>query len=143
MLTTVWIHRASAADILVHCSSRFSAYFFAEDMLERHGGSDATIKDWDFASFTDNGFDVGSSPSLQVSIHNGCFNPNNWFTEHEIHCWNHRGTLLITAQEALALGEQGEPEGFIPYESEAIWTRNVQTERELDHELATYIAMRA
>jgi len=92
-------------------------------------------KDWDCESFhgTDNSFFVGSTESIQVSIHPGEFHHVGW---NNCSLWNPDGTVLVTALEALDLGEYGEPVGFVPEESEnGIWQKETRTKEELDQEL--------
>jgi len=67
------------------------------------------IDTWDESRYTeDEMFHVGDTPSLQLSVHPGVFHPeddeylgiSDWATE----------TFIVTAEEAMALGEDGIPE---------------------------------
>jgi hypothetical protein len=55
---------------------------------------------------------------------------------------NPRGTVRLSHEEALLLGPTGEPDGFIPFESEGIWSPERRTAEELDDELDNYAAER-
>jgi len=48
------------------------------------------------------------------------------------------GTVLVSQEEAIELGENDEPNGFIAGESEGVWQREPRTAEELDAELEMY-----
>jgi hypothetical protein len=135
VFATLWIHRAEASGIIVHCYSNDEAYQLSCDFLQ---DMNATIPDWDYLSFpdaTEEGrcFHSGSTPSIQNSIHPGSYVPAPF--------WNDRGTVLVSAHEALQLGEYGEPEGFEPEETSALWTKETRTHERLDEELVDYFRL--
>jgi hypothetical protein len=135
VVATVWIHRAEASSILVHTYSNDEAYqlscYFLQDM-------NATIPDWDYLTFPDHTeegrcFHSGMTPNIQVSLHPGVYVPAPF--------WNERGTVLVAPREALELGEHGEPEGFEPWESSGLWTKEARNHEQLNQELADYFRL--
>jgi len=141
MLTTVWIHRCGACDILVRFPTREEAYNFCVVILK---ADDGEVNSWDCKSFTGPGscFFAGHSMYLQPSIHDGEFHHAGWSVPGSDFAgpWNDRGTVLVSALEAIQLGNMGEPEGFIPWESESlVWTKETRTAKELDAELEAYM----
>jgi hypothetical protein len=143
MLTTVWIHRALSSDILVRFNSRSEASFFCADLFAKIDDPSGIFNEWGCLSFPDRGncFDSFVTPCLQVSIHDGAFHHVGWAGYDEP--WAIYGTVLVSPEEAIELGELGEPEGFIPGESEnGIWTKNTKSLQELNEELDQYQRMR-
>jgi hypothetical protein len=135
VFATLWIHRAEASGIIVHCYSNDEAYQLSCDFLQ---DMNATIPDWDYLTFPDHTeegrcFHSGSTPSIQISIHPGSYVPAPF--------WNERGTVLVTAHEALNLGEHGEPEGFEPEESSGLWIKEKRTHEQFDEELSDYFRL--
>lgn len=138
-ICTVWIHRASACDLLVHLSDKNEAYIFAMNFLTSYPNSH--VNPWDLQGFNDPGncVDVGYTASTQVSIHPGYFNPYAWSNGIRSGPWNTDGTALVDAEEAHDLGEDENPEGFVAGEAEySVWERNKQGEAELDEQLDDY-----
>jgi len=136
VVATVWIHRAEASGIIVQTYSNDEAYKLSCDFLQ--DTDSYTIHEWDYLTFPDETeeghcFHSGMTPSIQVSIHPGIYVPAAF--------WNARGTVLVTAHEALELGEHGEPEGFVPKESSGLWTKERRTHEELNQELADYFRL--
>ena len=134
--TTLWIHRAEASSIIVHCSSNGEAYDIACKILESK--EDAVVFNWDLLTFPDpiyNGscFHAGNTDDLQLSIHPGSYVPHSF--------WNARGTVLVTSAEAIGLGTTGEPHGFEPYESSTLWERETRSHTDLDQELDDYFRL--
>jgi hypothetical protein len=136
VVTTVWIHRAEASGILVHCSSNEDAYKLSCEFVD--GMEGAKNYPWDHLTFpdvTEEGrcFHSSATPSVQISLHPGSYVPAPF--------WNERGTVCVTDYEALELGEGGEPDGFEPEESSAVWTKETRGHGALDDELADYFRL--
>jgi hypothetical protein len=49
--------------------------------------------------------------------------------------------VLVTAYEALNLGEDGEPDGFEPEESSGLWIKEKRTHEQFDEELSDYFRL--
>ena len=115
MSATLWIHRASAADILVRFPSALDAYNFGSRFVFKYQApveEDNIIYPWNEELYMkDDMLDVGQTPNLQVSVHPGEFNPIGYLS---ILCWSPDGTILTIPEDAISLGEAGIPEGFIP-----------------------------
>jgi hypothetical protein len=138
-LHTVWIHRSNACDLLVHFHSPQRAYSFCIDMLEEYGDDSTMTYDWDYKYSTEGYFEVGCSLDLQLSIHQGAFHHSGW---KGITGWNVSGTALVDKDEAMDLGNHGDPVGFIPEESEeGIWVREKRTHEDLDEDLHDYFRL--
>jgi hypothetical protein len=136
-IVTLWIHRASASGILVHCSSNEEAYDISHEFL-LNCSLEASIVPWDFQTFPDkvdtgSCFHSGCTPDVQVSIHPGSYVPAPF--------WSDYGKVLISGAEAVQLGATGEPYGFQPGESSLLWTRETRTSAELDQELDDYFQL--
>jgi hypothetical protein len=146
MDTTIWIHRALASDILVRFKTREEAWLFCKELFNRISTSDDYYEvnlTWDCESFPNRGscFDFCATSSLQVSIHDGLFHHVGWAGVDQP--WTTTGTVLVSPEEAIKLGETGEPDGFIPGESESgIWEKNTKSLDELDEELDRYQQVR-
>ena len=132
-IVTLWIHRAEASGILVHCYSNEAAYLLSCKLVE--SDDNAVVSVWDYTSFTegDGCFHSASTPDMQLSIHPGKYVPAPF--------WNRRGTVLVSPEEALELGAKGEPEGYEPEESSQVWTKEKRTAAELDDELSDYFRL--
>jgi len=135
VIATLWIHRAEASGILVSCFSNDEAYQLSCDFLQ---DMNATIPEWDYLTFPDHTeegrcFHSGMTPSIQISIHPGSYVPAPF--------WNERGTVLVTAHEALQLGENGEPDGFESEESSSLWKKERRNHEELNQEIADYFRL--
>ena len=136
---TVWIHRASACDLLVRLDDKNDAYIFAMNFLGSLPNSH--MNDWNPQEFSDPGncFEAGYSASTQVSIHPGLFHHYGWSNGTASGPWNTEGTALVSANEAHDLGEDKNPDGFIAGEAEySVWERNTQGEAELNEQLDDY-----
>jgi hypothetical protein len=104
MTATLWIHRASGSDLLVHFPSAFEAYKFGCKFLKECYEGDCAIHSWDETSYTENTyFNVGDTPSLQLSLHQGKFHSDGW---NGLDKWAD-STFVVTAEEAMTLGETG------------------------------------
>lgn len=135
-LATLWIHRVNASGIIVLCETNEDAYALSCNILERC--EDPVIAHWDCKTFPDTidqgtCFHSGQSQQFQMSIHPNSYVPAGY--------WNDRGTVRVTAQEAFDLGEEGEPDGFEPYESSGLWEKETRSHAELDQELADYFRL--
>jgi hypothetical protein len=134
-MATIWCHRLEASDILVRFPNRTQARAWAKYYLVSFNEFDTTI-DLDHTY-------VGSIPYIQVSIHDGHdFFPTDFQVAKQAHvnCWNDYGTVELAPHEALFLGANGEPDGFIQSESEGLWTKETRTHFELDKELDDYMS---
>jgi hypothetical protein len=120
-MATLWIHRASAADILVRFVCSFDAYNFAlKFMKDKNEICINPLVD----NYRDPGncIEVAKSPTLQLSIHPGNFHHSGWMNQIG---WSMDGTMLVSQKEAMELGENGVAYGFIPGESqEGLWVSN-------------------
>jgi hypothetical protein len=130
-MATIWIHRACASDILIRFDTRGGALLWSYSYL----------RSFDTASFDDDsqlegyGF-VGCTDSIQLSIHENDFLPSKLKTTES---WNKTGTVKVSPEEAMTLKEYGEPDGFVPGESEKVWIKEERTLEELDKEIEGYI----
>lgn len=112
MTATVWIHRASGTDLLVRFPSAFEGYKFGCRFLKEYYEGDCSIHSWDESSYTEDAyFNIGYSPSLQLSVHSGEFHSDGW---HGVDGWAPDGNFVVTAEEAMTLGETGIPECYTP-----------------------------
>jgi hypothetical protein len=110
MTATLWIHRSSAADILVRFPTALDAYSLGARFLFAHQSpveEENFISSWNETSYTtDEMFHVGDTPSLQLSIHPGEFHPEDdaYLGVHE---WSPEPILILTPEEALTLESTG------------------------------------
>jgi len=112
MTATLWIHRDCCTDLLVRFPSAFDAYKFGCRFLEGFYEDDCEIHSWDETSYTEKTyFDVGDSTSLQLSVHPGQFHSDGW---NGLDKWAPDGTFVVTAEEAMTLGQTGIPECHTP-----------------------------
>ena len=112
MTATLWIHRDCCTDMLVRFPSAFDAYKFGCRFLKDFYEDDCEIHSWDETSYTEKTyFDVGVSPSLQLSVHPGRFHSDGW---NGLDKWAPDGTFVVTAGEAMTLGGTGIPECRTP-----------------------------
>lgn len=110
MTVTLWIHRPTLCDILVYFGSRRDAYDFAIDFLEFHGDASKRTYDWDCVTMDEGDcHNLPQSVDLDLSIHDGEFFHAGWM---ERAGWAMHGTALVSAEEALGLGNTDEPIGF-------------------------------
>jgi len=112
MTATLWIHRCSGPDLVVRLPSAHDAYNLGARFLFAHRSAveeETFIDSWNESRYTeDEMFHVGDTPSLQLSVHPGLFHPeddeylgiSDWAPE----------TFIVTADEVMALGEDGVPE---------------------------------
>lgn len=131
-MASVWIHRVEACDILVDFNSVSGAYDFAMKAVntdpDYHVAMtfpevlDAPLK-WNF---------VAQTNSLQLIIIPSGATPDPSLSE--------RGFVNVAEVHALALGNDEEPEGFVPFESERVWTKETRTVAELNEEIDNYMA---
>jgi hypothetical protein len=91
--------------MLVRFPSAFDAYNFGSMFLLQHYEEDYAIHSWDETAYTEKGyFDVGDSPSLQLSLHTGTFHPDGW---RGMNNWAPEGTFVVTQEEAMSIGNTG------------------------------------
>jgi len=111
MVATLWIHRIATCDLLVYFGSRKDAYDFGIDFLEFHGDASKRTYDWDYVTMDeDDCHNLPASYDLQLSIHDGEFFHAGW---RDMSGWDIWGSALISPEEALELGNNDQPTGFI------------------------------
>jgi hypothetical protein len=145
-MATTWIHRLHASDILVYFKSlREARQYTIQYMLKNINPSDISEEErnsiWFKDHFSDeNGvYDVGATTNLQFAFMTEHRMPPLPALPPKISTWNTVGTVLLSPEDALALGPEDEPEGFIPGESEGLWIKETRSAEELDRELETYM----
>ena len=109
MTSTLWIHRASAADVLVRCPTALEAYNFGVRYLLAHPYPEAEehILPWNETSYTtDEMIHVGTTPSLQLSVHHGVFHPED-DAYLGVSQWSLEPILILTPEEAMTLDNTG------------------------------------
>ena len=110
MTSTLWIHRASAADVLVRFPTALDAYNLGARFLFAHKSpveEENFINNWNETSYTtDEMFHVGDTPSLQLSLHPGEFHPED-DAYLGINEWSLGPILILTPEEAMALENTG------------------------------------
>ena len=121
MVVTLWIHRPDICDMLVYFDTLKSAYDFGFDFLMFHG--DASIREYAFDTLDSTlaTWIVGDSCDLQLSIHEGKFFHEGWgkfFHEgwsngQHSGPWSPQGTVLLSPDEAMDLGNTDEPSDFV------------------------------
>jgi hypothetical protein len=136
----LWIHRASACDILVWFPKwrRQEAVEFTNNLLMETSGdeyyTEPDTMDRDIVM-------LGYSSNLQITLcSSDNFHPNEYQPAHyqTVEYWSPRGYAQVAEDEARDLGLTGEPEGFIPGSSQEIWRRDYRTAEELNRELDNY-----
>jgi hypothetical protein len=140
-MASVWIHRAKACDILVRCTSRRDAYDFARSLLLNIPDSSVNSANEMIYGTMNNSnepfypllgeFFVGASYNLQCIVVNDYFRPG--------YHWNQSGTVVVSKDEAIALGDMDEPDWFVPGETEKPVKKDTRTHRQLDDELDWYM----
>ena len=127
-MATAWIHRAYASDILVRFTNATDAYNFLVKLAKKHGDEMMEIC-VEPIYIPDEGYDVAQAPSMQFGLHLLDFDAEGWNTD----------IVVVNPDEAEALGESGEPVGFVSGESEAPWYPERRSHAELDDELESYM----
>ena len=135
-MATIWIHRLCAADILVDFSSIVAAYDFAIKAARSGGHTDYHI-DTMLSEIFSKPLSINSPPIVANPIMQYMIIP---FGTTPDPTSSQSGFVNVLPEEALALGEEAEPEGFVPYESEGVWMKETRTLEELDEELNNYMA---
>lgn len=138
-MPTVWIHRSKASDILVDFDTTIDAYDFSLNFIERAelvcGSNDYTVSATLIETLRNiiegREIELTCSPSIQITIipTGRKVDPN----------WNEVGFVSLKQNDAMILGEEGEPEGFIPYEYSGVWSKETRSKEELDAELDAYM----
>lgn len=131
MSYTIFVHRANVCDLLLYSENPYKhAVSIFKKLAANAINNQATVLKY-IAEEPDeesiDGFVVASIPGLSISLHGEDFSPIGY---------NARGTAIV--DKITNLDENGEPRGFIPYESEIptdLTTKNVE---DLDTELAEY-----
>lgn len=136
MTATLWIHRIDAADILVRFPNAHDAHqvglrflFKYQDLNEKNN---MTLP-WNEALYNEQGMlNVGDTPSLQVSVHPNDFHSCGYLG---INRWTDAGTVLVSPEVAMDLGNTGIPVGFVSGEDpEGLWENPSSTLEEDDFE---------
>lgn len=112
MTATLWIHRCSGPDLLVRLPTAHDAYNLGARFLFAYQSpveEENFIDTWNESKYTeDEIFHVGDTPSLQLSVHPGEFHPED---DEYLGISDWADTIhVVTAEEAMALGEDGVPE---------------------------------
>jgi hypothetical protein len=150
MSATAFIRRPTACDILVEFNrsdypNHRSAWQFCQAWLR--SVSENTCPEAE-VSYDYRGIGSFWQDQIVAAIPAGtaiCYELHDGFPEASYSATykvNPRGTVRLTQQEALLLSPTGEPDGFIPFESEGIWSPERRTREELDDELDNYAAER-
>jgi hypothetical protein len=131
----LWIHRATVADIFIPIGYFDEARVYTKRLLMHNSPDDHNMFDVDMdeLNFTGNA-DLGCSPNLQVSYISNTYVPNEGWE-----FWNDDGYIMSNKEEAIMLGSNGVPDGFIAGESSIPWVKEVRTHKELDAELDDYM----
>lgn len=125
MSATLWIHRIDAADILVRFPNAHDAHQFGLRFLFKYQDlneeNNMTLP-WNEVFYKEDGMlNVGDTPSLQISVHPNDFHPCGYLG---INTWTNDGTVLVTPEVAMELGNTGIPVGFVPGEDpEGLWEK--------------------
>jgi hypothetical protein len=135
-MPTVWIHRTRAADILVDFEGIIDAYEFAVKLINHVNCYDYMVENtlydvMNYINLPPEGINILQSDNMQIAIIPLYVTP-------EPH-WNTSGFVKVEPNEAFLLGSDKDPEGFIPYESERVWTKETRSKEELDAELEEYM----
>ena len=132
-MATLWIHRTTAADILVDFENIESAYNFTIKLIDDYSDSDIhmTLNDLKNSPPSNQPPCFAGTTYLQISILPFGVNPETF--------WNNSGFVKVSPDEAIALGEYKNPHGFIPFESDRVWTKETRSTEELDAELENYM----
>lgn len=145
-MATTWIHRLHASDILVYFKTLQEARQYTIQYMLKNASPEEISEDernsiWFKDYFSDeNGlYDVGATSNLQLTFMTEHRMPPLPSLAPNITTWNTVGTVLLSPEDALALGPKDEPEGFIPGESEGLWIKETRSAEELDRELETYM----
>jgi hypothetical protein len=132
-MATLWIHRATAADVLVDFEKIEYAYNFTIKFMHNYSDSEVhmTLNDLKNYPASNEPPCFAATTYLQISVLPLGVNPNPF--------WNNSGFVKVSPEEAVALGEYKNPIGFIPFESDRIWTKETRSIEELDAELDNYM----
>jgi hypothetical protein len=130
-MATAWIHRANVSDILVRFPNQTAAYNFLVKLAKRYGDELTEIRPQPIY-LPDDGYDIAQTLFMQLALHVAEFDGVGWNTD----------IVVVNPAEAEALGEFGEPVGFVPGESEAPWYPERRSAAELDEELESYMLVK-
>lgn len=132
-MATLWIHRATAADVLVDFENIESAYNFTMKMIDNYSDSDVymTLNELKNHPASNDPPCFAGTTYLQISILPFGIKPAGF--------WNNIGFVKVSSDEAIALGEYKNPHGFIAYESDRVWMKETRSIEELDAELDNYM----
>ena len=130
----VWIHRHSAADIVVPFEGPIAAHEYALAFLNTYNGSKINYH-LTPENYSSGHLEVGQVHDFQISVCRDGYVPlGGWGF------WNYHGVFSTTPEEAIALGAYGVPEGFIPGEFIRIWKKETRSKEELDAEIDYYMS---
>ena len=149
-MPTIWIHRVSAADILVDFTNIIDAYNYAIEFVTKYRGGDYVILtnlidmlssnlligDYKSHCICDSSkwIDIAQACDLQISMINSNDTPDS--------DWNKSGFVKVTREEGLELGISDDPDWFIPFESSRVSMKERRSMEELDAELENYMKAR-
>lgn len=131
----LWIHRPTVADIFVPINSLVDAMAYTKRLLIHNSPDDNLIMDVDMDELNFTGYaDIGVSPNLQIAYMFNSYVPaEGW------EYWNPDGYIMSNTDEAITLGHNKLPEGFVPGESSTPWVKETRTHKQLDAELDNYM----
>ena len=134
-MATVWIHRTGVCDMIVPHKNINNARQFGEMILRNNTKDDSEIYPPEYPD------EVGATANLQVTVQGPDFFHKGWSRDgNPPDSWNHRGTVFLKPLDAFCVSlTNGEPVGFIPYESEGLWKKETRTKEDLDKELEEYM----
>jgi hypothetical protein len=127
-MATAWIHRAKASDILIRFTDLHEAYSYLLSLAKRDGASNIRPEP---SELPPNGYDVAQTASVQFILHGQSFDATEWS----------ENIVVLFPEEALYLGDSGEPMGFIPGETERPWYPEYRSHQELDEEIDTHMGL--
>lgn len=127
-MATAWIHRALASDILVRYDTIHDAYLFLKTLAE-NDACETIAPEPSVVSV--NGYDIAASETMQYVLVPKNFTAAGW----------NRDVVVLWPEEAIALGKEEEPAGFVPGETEQPWAPDRRCLLAIDDELEVYMAV--
>ena len=134
-MATIWIHRNHVCDIIIPHKSIKNAREHGYLILRNTAKNSSDICPPKYPEH------IGSNEILRISVHGPNFFHEGWSLDgYPPDSWNHRGTVILSPLNGYIMSiSHGEPEGFIPYESEGLWKKETRSKNQLDAELDDYM----